>query len=75
MKRVEVTKPVLGLCYMQVCAVGDATDAEILAHCNLTNPSGVTGGWSLVKRVSGNPNHSPVPCDIYEGRTHYIVAC
>ena len=41
-KRVIVTKFYNGLCGMQVCAVHDATDEEVLAVCNRENPSGTS---------------------------------
>ncbi len=68
MDRVIVTRPIMGLCAMQVCAVADATDEEILLICNRQNPSGTTAGWSRVVR-SLDPDRIwiredmlPVPC-------------
>jgi hypothetical protein len=49
-ERVVVTRAFLGICHMQVCAVADATDEEILTTCNSQNPSGTSGGWSRVIR-------------------------
>lgn len=50
MERVIITKPIIGVFAMQVCAESDATDAEILKVCNAENPSGTSGGWSKVVR-------------------------
>ncbi len=50
MDRVVVTIPFSGICYMQVCAVSDATDEEILEVANSKNPSGTTNGWVEVAR-------------------------
>ena len=79
--RVEVTKPMIGLCYMQVCAEADATHEEILEVANRENPAGTTGGWMEV----ADENHEdekmrPVNCednDILNGknRKHYILIC
>ena len=33
---------------MTVCCVKDATDEEILSHCNKTNPQRTEGGWHTV---------------------------
>lgn len=80
MSRVEITRSIIGICGMQVCAVADADDAEILAHCNRFNPSGTMNGWGTVVR---NPDGSmfqesttaPVPCALHPGRVHYRVNC
>ena len=50
MKRVEITNMAVGICYMQVCTVLDATDEEILEICNYQNPSGTKQGWTKVIR-------------------------
>jgi hypothetical protein len=70
--RVEVTKPFMGICYMQVCAVNDATEEEILKVANRQNPAGTTLGWAYIMR---GDRFNPVPCDDNPGRTHYILAC
>jgi hypothetical protein len=70
--RVSITCPVIGLCFMQACAVADATDEEILEVCNRENPSGTTGGWScIIKRGKGKP----VKCADYPDRMHYLIEC
>jgi hypothetical protein len=72
--RVEVSQPLVGLVHMQLCAVADATDAEILEVANRDNPSGTSHGWTEVLRdpaVEG----APTPCTWYEGRVHFLVVC
>ena len=77
--RVIVTKPMVGLCHMQVCAVKDATDEEILEICNRENPSGTSNGWSQVCHNTEPDkfwgNLMPVQCAEHEDRVHYLVAC
>lgn len=79
--RVIVTKPFVGLAGMQVCAVDDASDEEILALCNSENPAGTATGWGAVIRdpVQGDPwrteDVEPVACADNPGRSHFIVLC
>jgi hypothetical protein len=78
LERVVVSDPVVGLCYMQVCAVHDATDAEILAVCNRENPSGTSCGWSAVCRSTAPEDwrrRGPVACAEHPDRQHFLVAC
>lgn len=72
MDRVIITQPFVGICHMQVCAVADATDQEILRVCNAKNPSGTTHGWSAVIR---DGDVAPVVCDSYPDRRHFMVSC
>lgn len=76
--RVLTTRPIVGLCLMQVCAVLDATDAEILAHCNAANPAGTEQGWVAVIR-SADPARArvaPVSCSSHpDTRVHLLVEC
>ena len=79
MNRVEVSNPILGICHMQVCAVKNATDDEILAVCNRDNPAGTSNGWSTVVREP-DPDSlfkapGPVQCKDHEDRLHFLVAC
>lgn len=75
MKRVELTLCVLGLTRMQVCAVADATDAEILDVCNRENPSGTANGWTTVIR-GDDPETKPRQCARDDQmRLHLMVAC
>lgn len=74
--RVLVTNIFCGLFYMQVCAVDDVTDEEILEVCNRENPSGTTGGWCGVVRDNSHPageNAAPGKCEDHTGRTHFLV--
>ncbi len=86
MNRVEVTRKMMDpkgfglfcICYMQVCAVGDATDDEILEICNRDNPSGTSNGWSSVVRKPEDEQESdlePVECDNHKDRLHFMVRC
>jgi len=80
MKRVEVTRCWTGLCSMQVCAIPDATDEEILEICNKENPSGTEAGWGKVIReiedvLGENKGMLPGPCKDFPGRIHYLVFC
>ena len=77
MNRVIITQPVFGICHMQVCAVQDATDDEILEVCNSANPSGTTNGWGTVCHTDDDffGKTAPVKCADYPDRTHYLVAC
>lgn len=76
-KRVEVTIPFLGLCFMQVCAVKDATDEEILEVANYENPSGTMNGWVKVAREDNEDriNLWPVDCEEDKDRRHFIIIC
>ncbi len=76
MPKVIVTRPILGICNMQVCAEATATDEEILSVCNSQNPSGTEKGWSQVKRAGVGKNDGwPVVCADDPLRAHFIVAC
>lgn len=77
MPRVVVTKPIVGIAHMQVCAVADATDAEILAVCNRHNPSGTTHGWAMVCRADDEfwGKVGPTACADDPARTHLLVGC
>ena len=81
MERVVVTRAIVGIAHMQVCAVADATDEEILAVCNVQNPSGTTAGWVSVIRENyddefwGGKKKRPVVCADDPTRKHFIVGC
>lgn len=77
MDRVIVSNPFVGILGMQVCAVKDATDDEILEVCNRDNPSGTSNGWGTVKRDNDElfGETEPVQCDDYKDRLHLIVLC
>jgi hypothetical protein len=73
MERIVTTKPIVGICHMQVCAEADVTDEEILEHCNTGNPSGTMNGWSSI--VRSPENMAPVVCKDDPARLHFMVAC
>lgn len=78
MERVIITRHLVGLLFMQVCCVKDATDKEILEVCNRQNPSGTSGGWQNVIRETGGeyqPNQRPVQCTDHEDRIHMLAVC
>jgi len=75
--RVVITRTFIGFFCMQVCAIADATDAEILELCNQENPSGTRLGWNEVHRGLSAVTEcdlSPVPCDRHAGRLHITVS-
>ena len=76
MNRVEVTQPMIGICFMQVCAEWDATDEEILKVANSENPSGTANGWSEVARENHEDEKMrPVTCENDKNRKHFILIC
>ncbi len=74
MNRIIVLKPVVGIYSMQVCAVSDATDREILSVCDAENPSGSARGWTQVDRSKGGAP-GPVVCVDDPQRQHFLVDC
>lgn len=77
MDRVIVTRPMVSLLAMQVCAIKDATDEEILDVCNRDNPAGTTNGWTNVVRTAGEDAKEslPVQCEQEPDRMHFLVLC
>ena len=80
MNRIVVTRPFLNIFTMQVCAVSDATDEEILEACNSENPSGTSNGWThVIRKPDGSlgqeDNKAPVQCADDPNRTHFLVLC
>ncbi|GAA4465464.1 hypothetical protein [Novipirellula rosea] len=73
LQRVRITKAILGIVHMQVCAVDDATDEEILEFCNRNNSSDDHSVWKKVIREGSEGPFSPTKCKDYEGRTHFVV--
>ena len=60
---------------MQVCAVDDATDEEILEVANRENRCFLRrDGWMEVYR-GDDANKKPGPCNDHPGRTHFLVSC
>lgn len=75
-ERVEITRPIVGICVMQVCAVADATDEEILGVCNRLNPAGTEHGWTRVIREGAEHGAMlPVVCSNSPNRKHFLVTC
>ena len=71
--RVEVSNPFCGILRMQLCAVKDATDQELLDVANRDNPSGTQFGWVDVVHKG---KYGPVPCaDDPLTRAHFLVRC
>ncbi len=77
MARVIVTRAIQGIAHMQVCAVSDATDEEILDVCNRENPSGTSQGWATVCKCDDDfwGKVAPVKCADDPTRTHFMVGC
>ena len=77
MDRVIITKPIVGICHMQVCAHESVTDEEILKKCNQENPSGTTNGWTTVHHTDDEfwGKIGPVRCKDYADRKHYMISC
>ena len=80
LKKVIITRQMIGICHMSVCAEKDVTDEEILAVCNSENPSGTTNGWGKVIRNpdgswAQSKNTAPVQCADHKNRMHFIVYC
>ena len=76
MDRVIVTKPMIGICYMQVCAEANVSDKEILEVANRENPAGTTNGWTTVARDNEEDERlNAVTCDDDPSRKHFIVIC
>ena|SRR3990172_6866517 len=80
-ERVVISKMFVSLLFMQVCAVPDATDEEILELCNRKNVCGTSAGWSYVVRAKRDDdywitdNHLPKPCEQFAPRLHFLVGC
>lgn len=75
MDKIVITRRMIGICYMQVCAKKGTRSAEILKVCNRDNPSGTIGGWMTVIGRSGPKLQRPVTCADHADRQHFIVAC
>ena len=72
MDRVMISKRNAGNARMEVCAVNDATDEEILAKCT-DNVAGSVHGWTEVLRQQGKTG--PVTCEAHPGRLIFPVTC
>ena len=86
-ERVVVTQPMCdpatfglyALAFMQVCAVRDATDDEILTVCNRENHAGTQDGWTTVNRDTDEDEQprvqGAVDCAEDAARIHLLVSC
>jgi hypothetical protein len=76
MNRIEIVRPLAGLCGMIVCVEPGVTNEEILEFCNRENPSGVENGWSnVVRDDSEGVQLAPLQCQEHPTRTHLMVIC
>jgi hypothetical protein len=76
MDRVVITREYFGLFFMQVCAVKDVTDEEILEVCNRCNPCGTSMGWcGVIRKRPEYKDQEPVQCSKYPDRLHFMVNC
>ena len=86
MNRVHINRGIMdpedwgiySICYMQVCAVVDVTDQEILEACNRENPAGTENGWSRVIRSAKDVTEKtkiPIACADHPERLHFLVMC
>lgn len=78
MERVVITRSMVSIFSMQVCAEKDATDEEILDVCNTENPAGTSNGWCRVIREAQDEteeNAVPVACQNDPSRLHFLVVC
>lgn len=77
-ERVVITRSIIGIFRMQVCAEKDVTDEEILDVCNSENPAGTSNGWCRVIRAAQDEteeNAVPVACVEDSNRLHFLVEC
>jgi len=77
MDRIIITKPMHGICMMQVCAIKNIKDKELLDYVNIHNPSGTKNGWTKVIRDDKeHPDCNPIKCaDHPNKRVHFLIAC
>ena len=72
---VIVTRPIVGLCHMQVCVKNGTPDEEILQVANRDNLAGTENGWCEIVR-DGEPQDLPCQCEKFPTeRTHYLLVC
>lgn len=72
MEKVIVTRPMIGICHMQVCADKGVSEEEVLREANRQNPSGTMNGWSRIER---DGSMAPVACADDPNRMHYMIVC
>lgn len=75
---VVVTKPFIGLLYMQVCAYGEVPPQRVEDRANALNPSGTSTGWHIIvvdEPEEDGPSKAPVRCADDPARVHYLLNC
>lgn len=71
-KEAEVTK--YGFLDMQVCVPSDWTDEQVSEFAESSYPCGTEAGWSIRKKVEGNPDYPErVPCQERDGFVHIML--
>lgn len=71
---VIVTKPMVGICHMQVCARRGTPYETIEVQANLQNPSGLDHGWRVLGDEAPEKDR-PVTCAQDSERVHYLLVC
>lgn len=64
----------VGICYMSVCS--DEPIENILEWVNKIYPTGIQSHWQKSDDetfMTGQPN--PSPCDMIQGRKHWLLNC
>lgn len=73
---VVVTRPFIGLLYMQVCAHKDVPPPVAEDAANRENPSGTSGGWHIITEQNAETDEQkPVACVNDPDRLHYLLVC
>jgi hypothetical protein len=73
---VVVTRPFVGLLYMQVCAYGEVPPERVQERANELNPAGTSNGWFVITEDStDHPGQGPVPCEQDRARLHWMLNC
>jgi hypothetical protein len=73
---VVVTRGVIGICHMQVCAYGETPPERVEERANQLNPTGISSRWKIVTGEElGEENLAPAPCEQFRGRIHYLLSC
>lgn len=71
---VIVTRAVLGICHMQVCAHKTVPHDAVEREANRENPAGTEHGWRLLLDDAAE-NQRPVVCETHPDRLHYMLVC
>jgi hypothetical protein len=77
MDKVIITRPIIGICWMQACVEDGVSDEEILSECNRLNPAGTQLGWSRIYQDDEEQEKTfrPVRCNDHSNRRHVILVC